>query len=129
MVLPCSYHLVIILRVKEKQPLPLPLFFNFCLLLSSADDQRITAPFPTTRWMYEGVIFPRHNIYIYIYIYMEVNCLVKFYNTEKNYYLGNSRRSIDLLRNKVDTKEFWFKWTNVRTRGDDIRDVKSTMDV
>ena len=53
-VLPCPYHIVMIERVEERRPLPLPLFCNSCLLLSSADGQRVAAPFPTTRWMYGG---------------------------------------------------------------------------
>ena len=44
-VLPCPYHLVMIERVEERQPLLLPLFCNSCLLLSSADGQRVVAAF------------------------------------------------------------------------------------
>ena len=31
---------------------------------------RVAPPFPTTRQMYEGVVFPRHNIHIYMYMYI-----------------------------------------------------------
>ena len=40
---------------------PLPLFYNSCLLLSSADSCLLLSS--TDGQMYLGVIFPRHNIY------------------------------------------------------------------
>ena len=64
-VLPCLSYLVMIEGGRERPPLRC----QFCLLLLSSDSHRVTLPFITTRRMHLGVIFPRHNIYIYIYIY------------------------------------------------------------
>ena len=64
-VLPYLSYLVMIEGGRERRPLRC----QFCLLLSSSDSHRVTLPFITTRRMHKGVIFPRHNIYIYIYIY------------------------------------------------------------
>ena len=45
-ILPCPYHLVIIERVKERRPLPPPPFCNSCLLLLSADGQKVALASP-----------------------------------------------------------------------------------
>ena len=50
--LPCSYHLVIIKKVKKRRPLPLPLFGNYGLLLSTADGQRLSAAFSPNQRVY-----------------------------------------------------------------------------
>ena len=76
-VLSCPYHLVIIERVEENQPLLLPLFWNSCLLLSSADGQRVTAPFTHNLENVLGChISLSQYIYIYMYIYIWSNVCV-----------------------------------------------------
>ena len=60
----CPYELVLIETVEERRP-----FFPLLTLAYyySRLGQRVAPPSLITRWMYEGVGFPRHNIYIYIY--------------------------------------------------------------
>ena len=53
----CPYQLVLIQRVEERRPLfpLLSLAYYYSRL-----GQRVAPPSPITRWMYEGVLFPRY---------------------------------------------------------------------